>query len=320
MRHSTRPEMLNSFSFSSRVVTMPLEEDFAFAAEGVDFVGELLVGEGIGVAEGEVFELAAEFAHAEAVGERSVDVEGLPGDLLALLGLEVLEGAHVVEAVGELDDDDADVGDHGEEHLAYVLGLLVFAIGELDVVEFGDAFDDVGDLFAEAFFDLVGGDVGVFDGVVEQAGGDGGGVHLELGENEGDFERMDDVGFTGGALLAFVLLQAELPGLADDVEVVAGAVVMDFFEEPREFGVEFVDYGGAGSYEVARRALFGYVGGNGRGCFGAEGFRRRAWRESCLQLMAGVGRNGLGTRSLEVRGCSFPISSGSCWSDCHIPL
>ena len=50
-----------------------------------------------------------------------------------------------------------------------------------------------------------GGDVGVFDGVVQQAGGDGGGVHLQLGENEGDFERMDDVGFTRGALLAFVL-------------------------------------------------------------------------------------------------------------------
>jgi hypothetical protein len=152
--------------------------------EGVDLIGELLVGEGIGVAEGEVFEFAAELAHAEAVGEGRVDVEGLAGDLLALLGLEVLEGAHVVEAVGELDDDDADVGDHGEEHLADVLGLVIFAVGELDFVELGDAFDDVGDLLAEALFDLFGGDVGVFDGVVEEAGGDGGGVHLELGEDE----------------------------------------------------------------------------------------------------------------------------------------
>ena len=103
----------------------------------------------------------------------------------------MLQGAHVVEAVGELDDDDADVGDHGEEHLADVLGLMVFAVGELDFVELGDAFDDVGDLLAEALFDLFGGDVGVFDGVVQQAGGDGGGVHLELGEDEGDLERMD---------------------------------------------------------------------------------------------------------------------------------
>ena len=75
--------------------------------------------------------------------------------LLALLGTKVLERAHVVQAVGELDDDDADVGDHGEQHLADVLGLMVFAIGELDLVEFGDAFDDVCDLFAEAVLDLL---------------------------------------------------------------------------------------------------------------------------------------------------------------------
>ena len=83
-----------------------------------------------------------------------VDVEGFAGDLLLLLGLQVLERAHVVQAVGELDDDDANVGDHGEQHLADVLGLVVFAVGELDLVELGDAFDDVRDLLAEALGDL----------------------------------------------------------------------------------------------------------------------------------------------------------------------
>ncbi len=76
-----------------------------------------------------------------------------------------------------------------------------------------------------------GGDVGVFDGVVQQAGGDGGGVHLHLGEDLADFERMDDVGLAGGALLAFVLLDAELPGAADEVEVVVGAVAVDGVEQ-----------------------------------------------------------------------------------------
>jgi hypothetical protein len=36
-----------------------LKEDFSFAAERVDFAGEVLVGDGIGVTEGEVFQLAA---------------------------------------------------------------------------------------------------------------------------------------------------------------------------------------------------------------------------------------------------------------------
>ena len=87
------------------------------------------------------------------------------------------------------------------------------------------------------------GDVGVFDGVVQQAGGDGGGVHLELGEDLADFERVDDVGLAGGALLAFVLLHAEGPGAADEVEVVVGAVVVDGGEQVLEAGVDSVGRG-----------------------------------------------------------------------------
>jgi hypothetical protein len=87
-------------------------------------------------------------------------------------------------------------------------------------------FDDVRDLLAEALGDLFGGDVGVFDRVVQQAGGDGGRVHLQLGQHLRDLQRMDDVGLARGALLALMLLQAELPGPADEVEVVAGAVLV----------------------------------------------------------------------------------------------
>ena len=203
------------------------EEDFAFVAQRFDLGRELLVGEGIGVAEGEVFELAAQFAHAQPVRQRSEDVERLLRDFLALFGLQVLQRAHVVQAVGELDDDHADIGDHGEQHFADVLRLMVFAIGKLDLVQLGDAFDDVRDLLAEEFFNLLGGDIGVFDRIVQQTGGDGGRVHLEFGEDEADLQRMDGVRLARGALLAFVLGQAEGPGFADDFQIVAGPVLVD---------------------------------------------------------------------------------------------
>jgi hypothetical protein len=92
---------------------------------------------------------------------------------------------------------------------------------------------------------------------VQEAGGDGGGVHLELGEDEGDLEGMNGVGLARGALLAFVLLEAEEPGLADDFEVVAGAVLVDFVEQAGEFLVDFGDQRGAGSGEVFGGTLFG---------------------------------------------------------------
>jgi len=59
------------------------------------------------------------------------------------------ERAHVVKPVGELDQDDAHVARHGEQHLAEVLGLRVLGALELDAVELGDAVDQLGDRLAE---------------------------------------------------------------------------------------------------------------------------------------------------------------------------
>ena len=149
------------------------EELLAFGAARLDGFVQLLPGDGVDPAKGQVLKLAAEFAHAEAMGERGVDVEGFAGDGALALGLQVLEGAHVVEAVGEFDEDHAHIADHGQKHLADVLGLAVFAIRELNFVDFRHAFDDVCDLLAEFLDDVLGGDGRVFNGVVEQAGGDG---------------------------------------------------------------------------------------------------------------------------------------------------
>ena len=207
------------------------QELLALDAAGFDGLRDLLVADGIGVAEGQVFKLAADFAHAQAMGERGVDVEGLAGDGLLAVGLEVLQGAHVVQAVGQLDQHHAHIGDHGQQHLADVFGLAVFAIGELDFVDLGDALDDVGHLVAEAGFDFFAGGGGVFDGVVQQAGGDGGRVHLHLGQHFGHLKRMNDVGLAGGAHLALVVLDAELPGFANEADVFTGAVGLDLAEK-----------------------------------------------------------------------------------------
>ena len=51
----------------------------------------------------------------------------LEGDALLFVRAEGPERAHVVEPVAELDEDDADVLGHGEEHLAQVLRLHAVA-------------------------------------------------------------------------------------------------------------------------------------------------------------------------------------------------
>ena len=89
-----------------------------------------------------------------------------------------------MQAVGQLDQDDADVVDHGQHHLAQVFCLLLFAGGEVDLADFGDAFDDVSYLLTEFFADVDDGDGGVFDGIVQQAGGYGHGVHFHFRQHQ----------------------------------------------------------------------------------------------------------------------------------------
>ena len=60
-----------------------------------------------------------------------------------------------MEAVGELDDDDANVVAHGEEHLAKVPRLLLVHRGDLDARELGHAVDEVGDGLAKEALELL---------------------------------------------------------------------------------------------------------------------------------------------------------------------
>ena len=99
--------------------------------------------------EGEVLELPLERVDAEPVRERRVDLERLPRLLDLLLLAEVLDRAEVVEAVGELDEDDAHVLGHRHDHLPVVLGLRLLAGLELDARQLRDAVDERGDLVAE---------------------------------------------------------------------------------------------------------------------------------------------------------------------------
>ena len=93
-----------------------------------DPADQIVIVLGLEVAQGQVLELPLEAPHAQAVGERRVDVQRLAARSLLPLGRQVLERAHVVEAVGELDEDDADVLGHRQEHLAEVLRLMLFQL------------------------------------------------------------------------------------------------------------------------------------------------------------------------------------------------
>ena len=100
------------------------------------------------------------------------------------------ERAHVVQAVGELDQQHPHVVRDGEQELAEVLALRRPLGDEVEPLDLGQAVDERADLGAEDLVDLLERRLGVLDSVVQHGGRDGGVVELEVGEDGGDFEGM----------------------------------------------------------------------------------------------------------------------------------
>ena len=188
--------------------------------------------------ESEIFQFAADFAHAEAVRDGRIDFQRLARDALAALGAEAAERPHVVQPVGQLDDDDADIVHHRQQHLAIAFRLAVFGGKEIDLAQLGDAIDAARHFFAEVLLNVGGGDGGVFDDIVQQAGLDADHVHAHVGEDLRHRQRMHQIGLAGRALLAGVIPGREGVGLLDGGDVVFGAVIADSCEERLELEIQ----------------------------------------------------------------------------------
>ena len=188
----------------------------------------------IELGESKLFEFALHPLHADARGERRVEIHGLARDARAACRLlDVMERTHVVQAVGELHQQHADVGRHGEYQLAQVLGLLGALGLDFQPAELGDAIDQARDVFAEHARDLVTRGVGVLDRVVQQAGDDRRGVELHLGQDAGHFDGMREIRIARRTQLAAVLLQAIDIGTVERVLVrfrIVGLYTFNEFE------------------------------------------------------------------------------------------
>ena len=108
-------------------VEQPVHHLAAVAARRLDRVGEHPVAHRVEMLEREVLQLEVQRVQAQPVGDRRVDVERLVRDPAPVRGRHRVERAHVVQPVGELDQDDADVLRHREQHLAEALRLRVLA-------------------------------------------------------------------------------------------------------------------------------------------------------------------------------------------------
>ena len=178
-----------------------VDELLVFRGKLVQVTLDGLVGLRVEVLERQLLQLLAHFLDAHAAGERRVDVEGLLGDAPALVRRHELQGAHVVQAVGELDQQHPHVVGNGEQQLAEILALGRALRHEVEPLDLGQAVDEGADLGPEGLVDLLQGRLGILHRIVEHRRGNGRVVELEVREDGRDFQGMAEEQVAGGTLL-----------------------------------------------------------------------------------------------------------------------
>ena len=165
----------------------------------------------------QLLELPLHHVHAEAMSERSVDLERLLGLLRSRLGRHETPGASIVQAVGELDEQHTNIATHRDEHLAQRLGLGSRTVVHL--IELGHAVNEIGDRLAVFSRELLEGVVRVLDRVVQQRCDKRRGRHAHFRQDGRDGHRMGDIRFTGLARLPAVMFLSGAVGTLDDADI-----------------------------------------------------------------------------------------------------
>ena len=177
--------------------------------------------------EGQVFEFMPQRVNPQPVGDGGVDFQRFLRDAATFFRAQRIQRAHVVQAVSQLDDDDANIFRHRQQNFLDVVGLLLDFVLELDVGELADAIDQIGDFFTKLFLDLLARGGGVFDDIMQNGCNDAVHVHMHFRENAGDSDGVVDVRLTGDAVLAFVQLRAKQVGAVNFANLVLLHVAAD---------------------------------------------------------------------------------------------
>ena len=146
--------------------------------------------------------------------------------------------------------------------------------------------DEAADLDAEHGVDLLAGDRGVLDRVVQHGRGDGRVVEPELGEDGGDFERMREIGIAGGALLRAVRLHGEHIGAVQQILVrlrIVAPHALHQFVLPHHVGGKRLGVGFAsgGQYRDRRRRAQGARATAARSLHGRDAVGAAALKGTC---------------------------------------
>ena len=176
---------------------------------------EHVVAIGVDRRKAQVLQLTVERVQAQPVRDWRVNIERFASNAAALVRAHGIERAHVVQTVGELDQDDADIARHGQQHFSKAFGLLLRFCGEVKAVKLGKPVDEIADLIAELLDQFLLGDTLVFHDIVQKRRTQSVDVKLPARADLGYGNRVRDVRGAAGTELAKMGLVSEAVGVAN---------------------------------------------------------------------------------------------------------
>ena len=198
---------------------------------GIQCSRDLLVRLRVQMLHGDVFHLHLHRIDPKAARQRCVDVERLTAFLADLLLAHVVDGPQIVEPVGELDDENADVLAHRQEHPAQVLRLPLLFAFELQGSQFGDTLDEQRHFFPEVVLHIFFSIGSIFDDIVQQTAHDGHLVHAEFCQDLRHRDGMDQIRLAGLSELPFMHLFGHIKSLPDAFHIVERIELLESFQE-----------------------------------------------------------------------------------------
>ncbi len=173
----------------------------------------------------EILKLALDGAHAEAVGQRCVDLQRFFGLADTLFLTAVFQRAHVVQPVRELDDDHPHILGDGQEHLAQVLRLGFLLRYQLVLARFcklGNAIHHLGNIRAENGGQLLHVVVAILDHIVQKPGDHRMAIHPHFQQHDGHPLGVDEIGLAALPLLLGMGGFSDLDGLMQKLHLGRG--------------------------------------------------------------------------------------------------
>ena len=168
----------------------------AFAFCLLQFSCDGLIGFRLCVFQRKIFQFAFDGVKSETMSQRSIEIEGFAGNLQLLVAGHAVHGAHVVQAICNLDQYHAHILGQGKQQLPEVLGLKR-ALQIENLVDFREAVNDLGNLWPEVGFYVVQCDFGILHRIMKQCTSNGRRPETDLACHYFCYiNGMCDIGFT----------------------------------------------------------------------------------------------------------------------------